>query len=244
VHNDSGLLVDESLRAVVELNARLPNTYGALMMMQVAGADMPAAALLRELRQSVARAMGVPTADVMFVRRHSSYTEVDGGRAVADAVVVLVVPVHPDQRSMADTVVQDAETRLVSLMAETDPAVTACREPTMLWAATFHGDSSVYLPNSQMESDTIMAEVPLDLLPQKYATVTLAGEIAAAVAAVAQRPVSDVEVRHPPPPLSHPACHCQLQVHGPNLRVDLSRWRSYSTRTPTRFRPTSPSATR
>ena len=37
VHNDSSLLLDESLRAVVELNARLPNTYGALMMMQVAG---------------------------------------------------------------------------------------------------------------------------------------------------------------------------------------------------------------
>jgi hypothetical protein len=193
VHTDPLLVVDEDLEAVVELNQRLPDTYGALMMMQVAGADMPAAALVLALRQSVARSMGLATINVMMVEKYSSFTPVAHGAGTSDAVVVLVVPVHPDLRQMADSVVEHAEASLLSLLTE-QAAVTACREPTMLWAATFHGDSSVYLPNTQMESDTVMAEVPLDGLAQDAATAALAGDIAAAVAAVALRPASDVEV--------------------------------------------------
>jgi hypothetical protein len=101
------------------------------------GADIPAAALVRALRQSVARAMRVPTADVMFVRKHSSYTEVGEGRAVADAVVVLVVPVHPDQRSAADAVVQEAEARLASLLYGDEKV--ANRESRVWHGATENG---------------------------------------------------------------------------------------------------------
>ena len=161
-------------------------------MIHVPGADIPMDTLVQKLRQSVSASMNVASAHVAMVPQYSSSTPVAGGAGVADAVVVLVVPVTPDDRPMTDLVVENAEASLLSLV--TDQQLLACREPTMLWASTFHGDSSVYVPNSQLESDTIMADVPLDNLPQELATSTLAGEIAVAVAAAAGRPSSSVEV--------------------------------------------------
>jgi hypothetical protein len=165
---------------------------GALLMMHVPGADIPMDTLVKKLRQSVSASMNVATAHVAMVPQYSSSTTVAGGAGVADAVVVLVVPVVPDDRPMTNLVVENAEASLLSLV--TDRQLLACHEPTMLWASTFHGDSSVYVPDSRIESDTIMAEVPLADLPQQLATPTLANEIAVAVAAAAGRPSSDVDV--------------------------------------------------
>lgn len=161
-------------------------------MLHVPGADIPMDTLVYKLRQSVSKSMNVASAHVAMLPQYSSSKPVAGGAGVADAVVVLVVPVMPDDRPLTDRVMENAETSLLSLV--TDQQLLACREPTMLWGSTFHGDSSVYVPNSQIESDTIMAEVPLDTLLQDLATSTLADEIAVAVAAAAGRPSSDVEV--------------------------------------------------